>query len=254
MGYKHLKSWREINEGVSTDGTSYKLDFSGDKDGDIMSLNFSDKRNPHRKMEGVTYSYYFAYEFDSDLDSDLLKSVKMLDDKIEPNDAEMLVKKAIIGLDHRVKLNTFDTIVYPKSSSIVLTELAKQANAKAGNAEMIEDIFVKSTRDEIQFDYDKINKLPASTKKQVLGMIDKIKSDDGVFKLKEIYARYRKFIKNFLKFNSEEDRHTYNAISGKKVLLIDDYRTTGTSLKEMMTQHVKHQPSEIVVLILIKVV
>jgi len=254
MGYKHLKTWTEINEGISTDGTSYKLDFSGDKEGDIMSLKFSDKINPHRKMDGVTYSYYFAYEFDSALDKELLKSIKMLDDKIDPKEAEMFVNKAIIGLDHREKLRTFDTIVYPKSSSIVLGEVAKQANAKSGNAEMIPDIFVKASRDDISFDYEKINKLPDGTKKQVLGVIDKIKTGEGVFKLKEIYSRYRKFISDFLKFNSEEDRHTYNAITGKKVLLIDDYRTTGTSLKEMMSQLVKLQPSEIVVLILIKVV
>jgi hypothetical protein len=252
---KHLFNWNSyLFEGVSVDGDGYKFDFSGDKPGDIMSLSFSNKRTVTRKNSGVPYSYYYAYEFDSQNDKNLLKAVKMLDDRIDPEKAKLMVNKAVMGLNKNYQLNTFDTIVYPKSGSIVLKEMAKQANDKSGNALMVPDAFVKADRSDIKFDMEKIDKLPEKTKKQVLKMIDNIKNSDGEFKLKEIYARNRKFIKDFVIFNSEDDRRTHNAIAGKKVLLIDDYRTTGTTLKEMMSQLVKLGPSEIVVFLMIKVV
>jgi hypothetical protein len=252
---KHINDWNTyLNEGVQVIDGKYHLDFSGDKDGDIMSLSFSDKRTSIRKMEGVPYSYYYAYEFDSQKDKDLLKAVKTLDDRIDPEKAKMMVNKAVIGLSSKHPLNQFDTIVYPKSSSVVLKEMASQADKKSGNATMIPDVFVKAGRSDIKFDMEKIQKLPESTRKQVMKVIDSIKTGDGEFKLKEIYSRYRKFVKDFIIFNSEEDRRTHNAIVGKKVLLIDDYRTTGTTLKEMMSQLAKLQPSEIVVFLMIKVV
>jgi len=250
---KHLTTYH-LFEGVTKQDDGFRFDFSGDKEGDIMSLKFPNKRMVKRTTDGVPYSYYFAYEFDSVQDKDLLKAIKSLDNSIDTDSIEMLVNKAVIGLDNAVKLNTFDTIVYPTSSSVILKEMGDKAHTKSGNTVLIPDAFVKAARTEINFDFEKINKLPESTKKQVLKMVDAVKSSDGEFKLKEIYARYRKFINDFIIFNSEDDRKVHNAIVGKKILLIDDYRTTGTTLKEMRNKLIELQPSEIVMFLMIKVI
>lgn len=258
---KHIRKYHEFNEGISREGDSFKLDFSGDKDGDVMSLRLLNAKGKKMSKDNVKYEYYFAYRFDFNKDDkartetqpSLLKTIKKFDEVLPKDQVQLLVNKAVIGLDKDHKLSSFDSIIYPKSSSVILKELAAQCNKKSGNSEIIPDAFVKAARTEITFDEEKIKKLPDSTRKQVEKMIDHIRNDEGEFKLKEIYPRFRKFIKDFVKFNTEEDRRTYNLVTGKKVLLIDDYRTTGTTLKEMMSQLIKLQPAEIVVFILVRI-
>jgi hypothetical protein len=251
---RHMTDFdRFIGEGVELHGDRFVLDFSGDKEGDIMSLKFASGKSREMEKDGVRYSYYFAYEFDNKVNPKWLTTVKKLDG-IDEDQAKLMVSKAVMGFDKHHPLNKFDAIVYPKSSSVVLKKLTEQLGKKSGVAEMVPDAFVKAARSDIKFDYEAIDKLPDVTKKQVLKTIEKIKTDEGEFKLKTIFSRFRKFVKDFVVFKSAEDRHVHNLIVGKRVLLVDDYRTTGTTLKEMMNQLVKLQPEEIVVLILIKVV
>jgi hypoxanthine-guanine phosphoribosyltransferase len=71
--------------------------------------------------------------------------------------------------------------------------------------------------------------------------------------MKEIFAPYRKFISDFLIFNSEESRQIYNSVAGKRVLLVDDYRTSGTSLKQMLDILARYEPEYILAVILVKI-
>jgi orotate phosphoribosyltransferase-like protein len=58
--------------------------------------------------------------------------------------------------------------------------------------------------------------------------------------------------KDFLIFNQENDRRLYNAVEGKKIILVDDYRTSGTSSKEMLRQLIDLGAKEILIFNLIK--
>jgi pyrimidine operon attenuation protein/uracil phosphoribosyltransferase len=115
------------------------------------------------------------------------------------------------------------------------------------------DSFVKASREQIKFDWAKIEGLDQKTKTAVTKIADTVKGSDGEFKMKEIFAPYRKFISDFLIFNSEETRAVYNSITGKRVILVDDYRTSGTSLKQMLDLLVRYEPEYILAVILVKI-
>jgi adenine/guanine phosphoribosyltransferase-like PRPP-binding protein len=241
------------NEGVSMDGDNFDLNFGSDSPNDIMSLAFSKTKPRKMVKDGVQYSYYFAYDFDNKKNKDFLKAVKMMDERISPSDLSLMLNKAVIGLNRFFPLNEFDAIVYPQSSSIVLKELAAKVAEKSGNAESFPDVFVKRTGEDLHLDVDKVEALPEKTKKEVYRALEKAKSKGKNFKIKEIFTPLRKFFKDFLIFNSEDDRRLINAITGQRVILIDDYRTSGTTIKEMLEKLIELGPAEIVVLVLIKV-
>lgn len=250
---KILSFEKFIHEGVRKAEDGYAFDFHSDNDGEIMSLKFLNTRSKQMKSGDTIYKYYYCYEFENSNDKDLLKKLKSFDSSIQPHDMDLFVSKGVQGLDKANPLNEFDSIVYPKSSSKLLNEFVKRCAEKSGVAELVPDAFVKSTVDDITFDTDAIERVGnEKTRKQIYKAIDHIK-DSGYLVMKEIFAPYRKFVKDFMIFNKAEDRHVFNLVHRKKVLLIDDYRTTGTTLKEMMRQLLKLDPKEVVICVILKV-
>jgi hypothetical protein len=247
---KLLSFYEFINEGVHLENGKYIFNFTDDKEGDIMSLKFM-----NYKGKSLMHNYYYCYEFDNNRDKDFLKNLKYYSDLIDAQYSVKFIDKGIAGLNRQYPLNQFDSIVYPKSSSRLLADFAIKCSEKSGNAELIPDAFVKQIRTDIQFDMDKIESISdEKTKKQIYKAIDAIKNAEGDFRMKEVFSRYRKFVKDFLIFNSEEDRHINNLITNKKVLLIDDYRTSGTTMKEMMDKLFLLEPNQLTVCVIIKVV
>jgi hypoxanthine phosphoribosyltransferase len=250
---KTFEQFIQANEGVSVNGDRFDLSFGSDSPDDIMSLHFNKTKPRKMTKDGVQYSYYFAYEFDNKKNKDFLKAVKMMDERIDPAQMDLMLNKSVIGLNHSFPLNEFDAIVYPQSSSLVLKELASKVAEKSGNAETFPDAFVKRTGEDLEVDTAKVDELPEKTKKEVYRALEKARGKGKNFKIKEIFTPLRKFFKDFLVFNSEDDRRVVNAITGNRVVLIDDYRTSGTTVKEMLEKIIDLGPEEVVVFVLIKV-
>lgn len=237
-------------EGVRKTDAGYELDFSKDSEGDVMSLSFLNRRRQVQERDGVKYSYYFAYSHKNSDDREVLKYLKMMEG--EPRQMQAFVKKAVLGLDRSVGLSGFDAVVYPKSSSKLLSAVSEFAARKAGSAMLIPDAFVKSAKHEMSLDMEALSRVNEKTRKQVESVFQKIQQSSDEFKMKTVFAPHRKFIKRFIKFG-RTDSEAANAILGGKVLLIDDYRTTGTTLREMLDQLIALQPREIVVMIVVDV-
>jgi hypothetical protein len=247
-----------VNEGARQEGDQLIFDFTGDREGDIMSLSFSTGRSRKQKKGATEYEYYYAYEipkgrYQSPDAKDLVYKLKRMDDTLNNDSVQMLVNKAVIGANSIHPLSTFDSVIYPKSSSRILSLFAEQLQKKSGVAKLIPDTFVKADRDQIKFDWEKIDRLDPKTKAAVTKITNNVKGAEGEFKMKEIFAPYRKFISDFLIFNSEESRQIYNSVAGKRVLLVDDYRTSGTSLKQMLDILARYEPEYILAVILVKI-
>lgn len=250
-----LKYNEFLTEGVRLENGKFIFDFREDLEGDIMSLKFSDTRSRKMKREDTTYEYYSAYDISTKSDyKEFIHKLKLLDNTaIDENAIQLLVNKAVIGIDEKYKLSSFDAIIYPKSSSKILTVFAEQLAKKSGVAELVPDAFVKSSNEDIKFDWEKIQKISnEDTKKSVMKVVDSIKNNREEFKMKEVYPPYRKFVSEFLIFNNEDSRRVFNLVQGK-VLLVDDYRTSGTSLKQMMNLLFKYSPDFLLSTILIKI-
>lgn len=253
---KYIKVFEDwIKEGVVKSDTGFKFNWSEDMPDDIMPLKFKKYRGKTMKFgtSETKYTFYHAYEMQkSDYSTSFMKSLKLLDEYIDRRDAELLVNKAVVGFDSIFGANNYDTIVSPVSSSIILTELVEKLRDKSGVANLFSDAFVKSASTDIKLDMDKVDKLPEKTKKQVLREFSKVIDPNKPFKIKEIFSAYRKFYQNFILFNSKEDRSLFNGVAGKKVILVDDYKTSGTTVKEMLRQLSDAGASEVVIVILIK--
>ncbi len=250
-----LKYNEFLTEGVRLENGKYVFDFKEDKEGDIMSLKFSDTRSRKMKHEDTTYEYYSAYDISTKSDyKEFIHKLKLLDNTaIDSASIQLLVNKAVIGIDEKYKLSSFDAIIYPKSSSKILTVFAEQLAKKSGVAQLVPDAFVKASNDEIKFDWEKIEGITnEATKKSVMKVVDSIKNNKGEFKMKEVYPPYRKFVSEFLIFNNEDSRRIFNLVK-RRVLLVDDYRTSGTSLKQMMDLLFKYSPDFLLSTILIKI-
>jgi hypothetical protein len=244
----------DVFEGLRQEGENFKFDFSDGDTDSIMNLKFSSRKRKKTNIRNTECENYYAYTIDNIEGKEFLKSIKYIDQRISANDANLMVNKAVIGFDDEFDLTTYDTIVYPKSSSKILKVLAEQLFKKAGNAKLIPDSFVKLERSQIKFDDEKIETLPEKTKKEVKAVIKRIQTGEGDFHLRTIFSRYRQFIKDFMIFNSERDRENYNAIENKNIILVDDFRTSGTTLKEMKKQLLTLSPKKITVFILIDVI
>jgi hypothetical protein len=244
----------DLEEGISKDGDGWNFDFKSDDESDTLSLKLKPYRGKTMTSGDMTYRYFNAFVIDkSDYSGDLMKAIKYLDSSIESNDLDTLVNKAILSLNKEFKINSFDTIITPRSTSMILKKLADKAYKKSGNSELFDEAFVKNANTDITYDKERVDKLPEKTKKEFLRSLERSKSIDSPFKIKSIFSRYRKLVKDFLVFNSTKDRKLFNAVEGKRILVIDDYKTTGSTIKEILKKLNDNGAKEVIIFVLMKV-
>lgn len=250
---KHVKRFLDyVNEGITKVNGEYFFDWNADSSTDIMPLKYKKYRGRVSNLGDTKYSYYHAYQLKKNDDStDLLKAVKMLE--INKRDLDQLLNKAVIGFDKEFNISSFDTVISPTSSSLVLSDLVDLISKKGGIRNVFNGSFVKSAQDEIQLDIEKVEAVTSEkTKKDIMKAFKKATDITSAFKMKDVWAPHRKFFINFLKFNTDNDRRIYNAVSGKNIILIDDFKTSGTTIKEMIRQLAELGAANIVVFVLIK--
>lgn len=254
---KYIKTYEAwVGEGIRKIEDGYEFDWMTDLPDDLMSLKFKKYRGRTQKVKGTDteYTYYYAYQLDkSDGSTNLMKAIKTMESKIPPQDLLAFVKKAVMGFDSTFGANNFNAIIAPQSSSFILKDLVEQLEKKSGVAELFSDAFVKSASTDIKLDKEKVDKLPERTKKEVMRAFKKATDPNKPFKIKEVYSAHRKFFRDFMVFNREDDRHLFNAVEGQRVILVDDYKTSGTTIKEMMRQLSDAGAAEVVVFILLKI-
>lgn len=249
--YTKINSFKRILEkGVTFDDTTkkYNFDFTQDQPDDIMPLQPMQKRTKIMEQDGVKYHYYYGYHFEDGRQPGFLRAVKYIDN-IDEADAAQMVDQATVDIDSKYDLSQYSTLIYPKSSSKILQLFADELKTQSHIATVLPNAFVKNSVDQIQLDEEAVSKLPEPTQKQVRRVFANIQKLTTEFKLKDVFTRFRKFIKNFIKLEKDITSH----VTGKKVILMDDYHTTGATLKEMMNILVAMQPVEVFVVILIKV-
>jgi len=252
---KKFDSW--IYEGVNWSDGNWSFNWVSDNPDDDMFLKFKKHRSRTQSVKGTdtTYSYFYAYHFEYSKTKgstfNLINDLKMMDNRIDKNDIDILVNKAVIGFNSNYNLNSFDTIISPQSSSLILTKLTDQLQAKSGVTQLYSDSFVKTQSDKIQIDQKKFDRVPEKVQKEVSRVFNKVRTPGHKFKMKEIYSPHRKFFIDFIEFKNSEDRRFMNSITDKRIILVDDYRTSGSTIKEMIRLLANQGAAEIVVFVLI---
>lgn len=228
-----------IIEGIkyNSDTDSFDFDWKVDNPEDLIYLKLQRYNKLLSKKDGnkVYYAYKFNKDSGSDKNQELRKSIKYLDDKVNKQDVDLMISKAANSFNSIMPLSNFDLIVTPSSTSKVLDLMKNFLHAKAGpNTLMASDLFVKNSIENIRFDQDKLNKLDDKNRDQVTKILNKAFSKED-YKLRSVPPRYRKFILNFIKLNTEAEKRIINRIANGKILIVDDILTEGTTVKNINT-------------------
>ena len=224
-------------EGIRYNSETDSFDFVWNEDlpGDLVDLKLQRYNRLLSTKDGN--KVYYAYKFnktEGDKMSELRDSIKYLDTKVSKQDVDLMISKAVNNFNSIAPLSSFDLIVTPKSTSKVLDLLKNFMHAKAGsNTMVVSDLFIKNTIDNIEFDEEKLNKIPEDKRNQIRAILNKAFSKQD-YKLKSVPPRYRKFILNFMKFNTDAEKRAFNSIVNNRVLVIDDILREGTTIKNMV--------------------
>ena len=246
-------SW--LAEGVFKAADGFTFDWAGQSAEDIMSLNLKPYRGRtlHVKDSNCVYCNYYAYNISkSEHSLDLLTSIKKLETTISPNDIKLLVNKAVLAFDRQFDISTFNAIISIESTSKVLQEVNQQMLKKSAVAMLFDDAFVKNAGTEVTVDMEAYEKLPPQSKKKIDQSLKLAQNPEKGFKMKSIAPQFRSFFHDFIKFNKESDRRLFNAVHGQRVIVVDDYKTSGTTIAEMVKQLADAGAAEIVVFVLIR--
>lgn len=205
---------------------------------DFINTSFgkSKKLKPFEsKMEnGIIYSVYNKEKSADDKEaySDVLDAIKGQSVKytMDYNSYRSFISRTAIYMTNLILKENIDTILIMDSSSPLVSDLTLEINRRLPKyydmSTFNRQIFKTPDIQDISIDTMGIE-VSDKNYKSMESSLNKMKKD-GYFKIHNIYAPNRKFIKNWLKINNS----VLSKIVDKRVALIDDILTTGSTLIE----------------------
>ena len=252
------ESKQPLIEGISFQDNKFVFNFNSDKEGDIVPLKYSKSHTSKKFGFNFFFGWSINFKGASKEECDLFrKSIKNNSSYINPEDKQLLINKAVIKFDSIFDIASYDIIIYPKSSSSLVFEIAKALKAKSTNTILANDVIVKNKLENIKIDYDKYissAKTPeeAAKRKKDLDNDFKRATKDGNFQIKKVHQFRKGMFSNYMVFDDKVTRQIFNSISNGRVIVVDDIFTTGTTIKEIMSLVNSYTPSEATCFILLK--
>jgi len=243
-----------INEGVRLNNdNTYFFDFKEDKKDDILTLTYNKNYITTKKTSGIIS--YFSYKINKNVDKNIrFKLLTYIKNDLEnSNNYDIFLNKSILGLfnNPNIEVSDVDLILIPESSSNINFDLANKIKNKIPNALFLKDVILKNEPENVSVDYELL-KDKGYKKETILSIENMIKKAtiNGVFKIKKITPRFRKYILNFLKIDVT-NRNILNKLVNGKVIIVDDIISEGTTFKEINRLIENYAPKEIVLFSLI---
>ncbi len=223
-----------INEGfVIKDNIVY---FDANKKSFVdTSFGKSKKLTPYSSKidNGVIYSVYNKKETkDKELYSEVLATLKGQSTKytMDYNSYKSFISRTAIYMSNLILKESIDTILIMDSSSPLVSDLTLEINRRLPKYyDMFtfnKQIFKTPNIENVSIDTMGIE-LDDKTVKGIQNSVNKMKRE-GYFKIHNIHTPHRKFIKDWLKINNS----VLSNVVDKRVALIDDILTTGSTIKE----------------------
>jgi phosphoribosylpyrophosphate synthetase len=249
-----------LNEGVKYIAPMFKFDFIDDDKEDIIKLNGSLKSS-----EVFDSLYFFQYEFEKNVPSktrsDFIHALKFNQDIIGKDNIGNFINKSLVNLNKAINLSTVDVVIYPQSSSSLTKDIVDKIDYFTDADKYIKLELVKKQVSEINFNWDKFDKycelkaIPSNTKKIMLGkmnrLLDEIHSLDYFSIAKNIKdQKYKRFLKNIYKFYDDNSINLIKNIKNKKILIIDDICTSGTTIEQIIKAYQMLDPDDSNVLVI----
>lgn len=244
----------DINEGVrlNDDGT-YLFDFKEDKKGDILTLKYNKNYITTKKTNGIIS--YFSYKVNKKIDKGIrFKLLTYIKKDLEnSNNYENFLNKSVLGLFNNpyIEIGDTDLILIPESSSNINLDLANKIKNKIPNALFMKDVILKSEPENVTINYELL-KSKGYKEKTIMEIENMVKKAtiNGVFKIKKIIPRFRRYILNFLKIDIV-NRKLLNKLLNGKVIVVDDIVSEGTTFMEIKRLIENYAPKDVIMFSLI---
>lgn len=215
---------------------------------------------------GIKYVYAYQYN-ESASGNDKADVRKALKDtkNIFREDLEDFVETGVLRFDRYNKLEDFSCVAYVEPTKVLsLINVMKGYVYSYISVPPMDVSFIKQTYQEVQFDeaaarreYKKHNYKDKDIDTEIDFINRKfngLKESGQLFEMKRVVPSFiRSAFSNFLKFKSKEMEDAYRRMESGKVLLFDDFITTGRTIEEAIRCLKSVNPdNEITVFVLIK--
>lgn len=208
---------------------------------------------PQSKVKVVSVYKKGSIDKDSDANiSDILKGLKRKSNvyNIETDEYEKFINRTAIFFAKEMNRMKVDSVFCMGSSSSLVKDIALKTVEKISNIsfKFLPDSIVKnidtlelgiSDEDREKFGEDILNTFEKTILKA---------KENNEFEIKKIPPQYRKFFKNWIQINSDNIKD----ITGKDVVLFDDYLTSGATLDEVCLSLKELSPKSITCFTIIK--
>lgn len=243
-----------MNEGVMFNEPVFEFDFEHDNEDDIIKLSGSLKSS-----EVFNNLYFFQYEFPKDVSSSVrsqfIHALKFDQDKIGKDNVDKFISNALVNLNKAVNLSTVDVVIYPQSSSTLTKDIVDNIDHFTDADRYCRIEALKKTVNEIDFNWEKFNKycdnknIPDKIKSimqvKMHKMLDDIHSLDYFSIAKNIKdQKYKKFLRTIYKFYDEKTIEFFSSMKNKKILVIDDVFTSGTTIEHILKAYQMLDPDD----------
>jgi hypothetical protein len=227
------------------------------KDGRFSNLILNRKGFSSRTKDGVRVTSREIYEFPKD--DKLLDDIKYVKN-IDPKQLDLLLQYGFSHLPRQTELEKYTMVLIPQTGSIIIdkmidelydidVEFGRGGAVKEFRPRIIRNAFLKRTWNDVEWDYEELDRVGGAAKITVLKMIERLKRIKGNEKVKlsnNVRPIDRKFIKRFLDIRPE----VADMIRGQNIIIMDDFVTDGTTRDEMKKIAIPFGPRSILSLAL----
>lgn len=236
---------RYIVSGIRPTDNSFAFDYTVNLDDDVIELASPQLYSSQHNNQTYWFGYQFKESVSSKTRSEFIHYLKGLSDT-KPSEHELheFLVRPMAELNKQINLQHIDCIVYPlsKRSELVKHLVSTVNRVTSHNTRRISFELVKSCPTDIQFDWETFesehqedegfDQMCRYVSNQLIPSIQKL---DYFSIAKNVKPKYRKYIKNFLKFSDERIADKFSALANNtSILVIDDVNTSGSTLDEIL--------------------
>ena len=246
-----------LDEGVMRSFSSrFTFDFDNDNGKeDIIKLT-----GKLKSSKVFNNTYFFQYEFEKDMPSktrsDFIHTLKFEPDNLSGKAVvSRFIDNALSNLNRAINLATVDIVIYPQSSSTLTKDIVDKIDYFTDADRYTKIEAVKRSIDEIDFNWEKFDKycsnkdipdnVKAIMRSKMQKMLDEIHKLDYFSIAKNIKdQKYKKFLKTVYKFYDDKTINLLQTIQDKKILIIDDIFTSGTTIEQILKAYQMLDPDD----------
>jgi hypothetical protein len=227
---KLLTLFKRLSEGIQYSDETYSVDYNNDLMTDL--IRFTDRLSVNKDIYGDIVLIGIPIQ-KSENKSILMNHLKT-NKGLSNSDRAFLIDRIKYNLEDYEKINEYDYVISPRSSSTLTKEFIESLKIDHPNTTFISDMFLKNSIEKIWVDVDTAKQeKPHKFVKKLIKRFEQSKGLEGQsMKLQPLNNYERKYIRDMIVVNPGY-QNILSDMSDKKILIIDDILTSGKTLNDI---------------------